>query len=244
MNATIPSEKLATLRARLPRLADLHDRFRADSPNNFFRHFPNWFDESEVTLRFYEQIERDLSFVPPSEWNAFAAKVGPMVNRYDKSRRREWEQLFNVFSEALGARVLVEKYGCDTVRLVSTADGKTCDWFGSTAGKPHYLEVKTLNHSDDERKSWYDEAELVHTTFVPPALLAKARSTYGYAKTQLDAMPGAAEARKLVVFVVHADHNFDPLFGDGVRESLLREFERFEDPNYFIHLAVNTPNDD
>jgi hypothetical protein len=244
VNATIASEKLADFRARLPRLADLHDRFHADSPKNFFRCFPSWFDESEVTLRLYEQIERDLSFVPPSEWNAFAAKVGAMANRYDEGRRREWEQLFNVFSEALGARVLVEKYGCDVLRLVSTADGKTCDWFGSAAGQPHYLEVKTLNHSDDERKSWYNEAELVHTTFAPAALLAKARSTYDYAKTQLDAMPGAAEARKLILFVVHADYNFDPLFGDTVRESLLREFEKFEDPKYFIHLAVNTPNDD
>lgn len=243
VNATIPPAKLAYFRTHLPRLADLHDRFRGDYAKNFFRYFPNWFAESEVTLRFYEQIERDLSFVPPTEWNAFAAKVGATVNCYDKNCRREWEQLFNVFSEALGARVLAEKYGCDAVRLISTSDERTCDWFGSAEGKPHYLEVKTLNHSDDERKSWYDEAELVHTTFVPAALLAKARTTYAYAKTQLNAMPSATEARKLVLFVVHVDHNFDPLFGDSVRDLLFREFEKFEDPNYFIHLAVNTLND-
>lgn len=244
MTVVIPVQKLADFRARLPRLADLYDRFRTDSPDNFFRSFPNWFDESEVTLRFYAQIERDLSFIPPSEWDAYAAKVGAVVNLCDKEHRREWEQLFNVFSEALGARVLVEKYGCDVVRLVSTAEGKTCDWFGSATGKPHYLEVKTLNHSDDERLSWYGEFELVHTTFAPAALIAKARSTYDQAKKQLKAMPGATTARKLVVFVVHADHNFDPLFDVTVRESLRREFEKFEDPEYFIHLAVNTPNDD
>ena len=83
----------------------------------------------------------------------------------------------------------------------------------------------------------------MHTTVTPAALIAKAQSSYDKAKRQLDAMPGAAAARKLVLFVVHADHNFDP-FEDSVRELLLDEFEKFEDPNYFIMLAVNTPNDD
>lgn len=235
--------RLADFRGQLPRLADLHDQFRTDSQSNFFRTFPSWFDESEVTLRLYRQIERDLSFIPPSEWTAFCAKVGEVVNRCDRESRRDWEQLFNVFSEALGARVLVEKFGCDTVRLVATREGKTCDWFGSAAGKPHYLEVKTLNHSDDERKSWYDEAELVHTTVAPAALIAKARSSYDKARRQLDAMPGAEAAHKLVLFIVHADHNFDPFEG-SVRELLFGEFEKFEDPGYFIMLAVNTPNDD
>lgn len=236
------TRRLADFRAQLPLLADLHDRFRTDSRRNFFRTFPFWFDESEVTLRFYQQIERDLRFIPPSEWTAFCAKVGEVVNRCDRDNRRDWEQLFDVFSEALGARVLVENFGCDTVRLVATRDDKTCDWFGSAATKPHYLEVKTLNHSDDERKSWYNEADLVHTTVTPASLIAKARISYDKAKRQLDAMPGAAAARKLVLFVVHADHNFDPFEGSA-RELLLDEFEKFEDSNYFIMLAVNTPND-
>src|SRR5690606_1515987 len=101
--------------SQLPRLADLYARFRTDSPNNFFRTFLSWFDESAVTLRFYQKIERDLSFVPPSDWTAFCVKVGEVVNRCDRDSRRDWEQLFSVFSEALGARVLVEKFGCDTV---------------------------------------------------------------------------------------------------------------------------------
>lgn len=242
VKATIKPRKLADFRGRLPRLADLHDRFRTDLPNNFFRTFSLWFDESEVTLRFYQQIERDLSFVPPSEWNAFAAKVGAVVNRCDQESRRDWEKLFDVFSEALGARVLVEKYDCDVVRLVSNSGAKTCDWFGAASGQAHYLEVKTVNHSDAERRSWHDEAELVHTSRVPAALLAKARISYEKAKRQLDAMPGSAAARKLVLFVIHADHNFDP-FESSVRELLQLEFARFEDPSYSMLLAVNTPND-
>ena len=118
----IASRRLADFRSQLPRLADLHGRFHTDSRSNFFRTFPSWFDESKVTLRFYRQIERDLSFIPPSEWTAFSAKVGEVVNRCDRDSRRDWEQLFNVFSEALGARVLVENFGCETVRLIATRE--------------------------------------------------------------------------------------------------------------------------
>jgi hypothetical protein len=140
----------------------------------FFRRFPLWFDESEVTLRFYQQIERDLSFVPDSEWDSFAAKVGKTVSLRDKKNRRDWEKLFDVFNEATGARVLVEKYGCDALRLIATSqESNSCDWFGSSVGRPHYLEVKTLNHSDNERRSWYDEAMLTHTCLVPQPLLKK-----------------------------------------------------------------------
>lgn len=242
MNVGIPPEKISDFRARLPCLADLHDRFRTDSEKNFFRYFPSWFDESEVTLRFYEQIESDLSFIPRTEWDSYAAKIGATVNCYEKKRRREWEKLFDVFSEALGARVLVENYRCDDLRLVSTSDPRTCDWFGSAGGKLHYLEVKTLNHSDIERKSWFGEAELVPTSKIPAGLLAKARSTYDEAKIQLDAMPRSREARKLVLFVVHVDYHVAPVDID-VRRLLLREFEKFEDPNYFIHLVANTTND-
>ncbi len=241
VNSATTNTELSDLRQRLPRLADLHARFRSASRENFFRDFEKWFNRSGVTYRYYKQIELDLSFVPEAYWDAFASKVGAVVNYYDKKHHREWEKLFDVFNEAIGARVLKQRFGCSEVHLSPTGKGETCDWFGVASCHEHYLEVKTLNHSDVERRSWYGEAKLVHTTLVPAALIRKAKSSYQKAKGQLDAMPRASTARKIVLFVVNADHNFDP-FDGNVSDLLLQEFDKFEVPGYSIQLAVNSPN--
>src|SRR5690606_23253916 len=102
---------------------------------------------------------------------------------------------------------------------------------------------KTINHSDAEQKSWYDEAKLTHTCIIPPALVTKAKELYEKAKKQLDDSATGVEATKLVLFVVNVDHNFDPI-DESVRQVIFREFAAIEHPDYFIHLAINTVNDD
>ncbi len=78
---------------------------------------------------------------------------------------------------------------------------------------------------------------------VPAALLEKAKAPTTTPKPSSTRCLARPRRGSSSFFVVHADHNFDP-FDDSVREMLLREFDKFEDPNYFIHLAVNPPNDD
>lgn len=244
INPVLHATRLQKLSKQLPLLSNLHDRFVKNTPSNFFRRFAYWFDESETTLRFYQQIERDLSFVPQSDWEAFASKIGEVVDYRDTRKHRDWEKLFDVFNEALGARILKEKHHCSDIHLIPRNEiTTTCDWFGRASNNQFYLEVKTLNHSDAEQKSWYKEAKLTHTCFVPSSLISKAKDAYEKAKRQLDATAKDVSATKLVLFIVNVDHNFDPIDG-SVRKMILDEFTRFEDADYVIHLAVNTINDD
>lgn len=74
----------------------------------------------------------------------------------------------------------------------------------------HYLEVKTINNSQDERDSWYHEHELNDTTLLPAALKKKIQSSYHYAVSQLSAPEDANTATKIALLVLNPDYNFDP----------------------------------
>ena len=67
----------------------------------FFRGFPARLrDEKSVTFAFYEKIEAWLSYIPEPEWPYFTDKIKQTVFLCDRSRRRFWEQLHDVFNEA------------------------------------------------------------------------------------------------------------------------------------------------
>jgi hypothetical protein len=198
-------------RGRLPKLSELYDRFVTDDPENFCRGFPARLrDEKSVTFAFYEEIEAWLSYIPEPEWPYFTDKIKQTVFLCDRSRRRFWEQLHDVFNEALGVLLLRRDFGCEEVHFVRPKGACTPDLAGRRGPMTHYLEVKTINNSQDERDSWYHEHELNDTTLLPAALKKKIQSSYLYAVSQLSAPEDANTARKIALLVLNPDYNFDP----------------------------------
>ena len=199
-------------RARLPKLSELYDRFVTDDLQNFFRGFPARLrDENSVTFTFYEQIELWLSCIPEPELLHFTDKVKQTAFLCDRSRHRFWEQLHDVFNEALGVLLLRRDFGCQAVHFVQREDACTPDLTGQRGSMNHYLEVKTINHSQQERDSWYHDDKLNGTTRLPEKLKKKIQSSYLHAVSQLSAPDDADTARKIALIVLDADYNFDPI---------------------------------
>ncbi|HEY4247820.1 MAG TPA: hypothetical protein VGM64_13275 [Lacunisphaera sp.] len=225
----------------LPRLTELHDRFVADETNNFFRRFPRRLrDENSVTFRFYKRIEDWLSFIPKSQWVIFQGKVGAAVSLLDLKHKRYWEKLHDVFNEALGAKILRQNFRCqDIVFVPPTGKSEVPDLRGTKESRPHYLEVKTINHSLDERLSWYGGKDPVHTTELPLTLIQKIKSSYAKAITQLTAPVDSANAVKIVLFVLNPDHNVDPI-EEELDQLFMDFFSSIENPEFPIHFCILT----
>src|ERR1051325_3761777 len=152
-------------REELPKLSALYDRFVTDNPQNFFRDFPARLrGVGSATFTFYAEIERWLCHIPDTEWPYYIEKIGRRVLLYDLSRHRFWEQLHDTFNEALGAWVLRENFGCEEIRFIRPNGRPTPDLVGKRGSLIQYIEVKTINHSQEERDSWYRESPLRCTT--------------------------------------------------------------------------------
>jgi hypothetical protein len=235
---TPANKKIDALRKELPRLTELHDQFVSSSGDNFFNEFYQRLFPSKVTQDFYRAyVERDFAFIPDSEWPRFMKKVGRTVEICDDIGGRHWEKLHDVFNEALGARILTTRYSCEHLSFVPE-DGKSVpDWIGLGCWRRHYAEVKTINNSDVERKSWYGGDQPEHTVGLPVRMVRKLEDAYAKAQSQLGAMPDAATARKVVILVVNVDYHIAP-FDGSVRDLIRRELERIEVPEYFIHCDV------
>ena len=137
----------------IPRLAALYDEFVADDPQNFFYRFPERLAPAGTpTLAYYERIEDWLSYVPQDQWPTLRKKIKATVSNYD--RYHFWQQLHDVFSEALGFKLLIKKYECSPVSFFRPGDTQTPDLRGSSRAATHYLEAKTVNHTQSERLSW------------------------------------------------------------------------------------------
>jgi hypothetical protein len=99
------------------------------------------------------------------------------------------------------------------------------------------LAAKTVNHSLEERLSWYDGAQLVHTTLLPETLKCKIRKGYEEAVKQLSAPADAKEAIKVAAFVLYPDYNVDPI--EVELNSLFMDFcTEIELPDYPIRLRI------
>ena len=226
-------------RSMLPRLADLYDRFVTGSVDNFFHGFPNRLrSHDSVTFKFYSGVESWLSFMPAVEWDYYAQKVGQTVLLCDRPRKRFWEQLHDVLNEALGVKVLRSEFGCDIVRFVRPAAGSRIpDLFGQSASINHYLEVKTVNHSQDERESWYREDNPTHSEKMPKPLKTKIKSSYLEAVDQLRSPNDAASARKIVLLVLNPDYYFDPA-DIPVADVVYSYLATIEQPHFPIHCHI------
>lgn len=216
--------------ASLPRLLDLEGRFRSSARHNFFANFRTRIQGHRVTFDYYRKIERWLSYVPFASWDSYCMKVGSTCNSFDKFRH--WQALHDVFNEAIGAKLLACRYRCSEIEMLHPSDrnrSKTPDWRGWTKSKTTFVEVKTINHSQAERESWYRDTTLNGISSLPAPLKAKIKSSYDEACAQLLSVAAHTD-RKIVILVINRDYNLDPIdrdFSDLVLE-FLKELERQE----------------
>lgn len=229
---------------RFPKFRDLHAQFSDDQKDNFFRDFPKRLVSNDgVTLQYYLKIENWLGYVPVSEWRSFCEKISLTANIYD--RYRHWEGLHSVFNEALGAKILATRYRCRDINLIRPSPikkgqpPKSPDWVGHTLTVTTFVEVKTLNHSQEERESWYTDRQLVHLTQVSPQLEKKIRTTYDQAISQLSAV-GSPKNRKLVLFILNRDYNFAPI-DQSINSVVLSCLNRLEKGEYPILMHIQGP---
>lgn len=221
----------------LPRLLDLENRFRSNDRQNFFANFRNRLAGHRVTYDYYHKVDRWLSFIPADVWDDYCAKVGKVCNSFD--RIRHWEKLHDVFNEALGAKLLACRYRCKMIEMIKPSTHirkKSPDWRGHTKYQMTFVEVKTINHSQDERESWYQDTTLCSISELSIHLKNKITSSYTEACEQLNAVAARSE-RKVVLFVLNQDYNLDPIdhdIGDLVIE-YLDTLER-GDVTIFAHI--------
>ena len=217
----------------MPKLSELYDRFVTDDPENFCRGFPARLrDEKSVTFAFYEEIEAWLSYIPEPEWPYFTDKIKQTVFLCDRSRRRFWGQLHDVLTKpwascSFAGTLDARKY----ISFVRPKGACTPDLAGRRGPMTHYLEVKTINNSQDERDSWYHEHELNDTTLLPAALKKKIQSSYLYAVSQLSAPEDANTARKIALLVLNPDYNFDPT-DKPIAEQIGAYLDHIEQPSF------------
>jgi hypothetical protein len=228
----------------LPRLRDLHTRFSSKLKDNFFRDFPARLNGvSGVTFQYYSKIENWLSYVPAAEWGIYCEKIKLTANIHDKYRH--WEGLHTVFNEALGAKILATRYRCRDMSLIRALPikkghlPKSPDWVGHSLSLTTFVEVKTLNHSQEERESWYTGGQPVHLTQVSPQLEKKIKTTYYQAIEQLSAV-GSPKNRKLVLFVLNRDYSFDPI-DQSIKSVVLSWFNKLERKEFPIAIHIQGP---
>ena len=135
--------------------------------------------------------------------------------------------------------VLHRNFVCEKIRFIRSNEVRRPDLIGERGSLIYYLEVKTINHSQEERDSWYKEP-LRCTTSLTRELKKKIEKTYLGAIPQLAAPPNAQVAKKIVLLVLDADYTFDPIdktVADAVREYLCL----IERPDFDIICHVRSP---
>lgn len=225
--------------ADLPIFERLKSRIGADDSENFFAEFENRLNcPDSPTFQVYQRIDEWLSFVPPDQWKSFLKKARGCVSACGRKRYRYWEKFLDILHEAYGFKLLYTRYGCSTVRYIH---GRGLpDFLGESADGNILLEVKSINYSEEECRSFYETVKRGGYFSIPTRIKDKIRSRYGSAIKQLkNGLEHYSATKTLVLMPIHVDHNIAE-FPNSHEENFLAFLEEVELDDYPIDFYLIT----
>ncbi len=181
----------------------------ARKPASYARNFDGFLAANEINRAILADYERDLSLLDDGAWRALKTSA---IKRLIRNKKKRWEPLFDILSEAKGYAHL-RALGCADIQMIPPSyDFKTPDLKAELDGDLVLCEVKTINMSDDARTVRAIDSPS-SGRLAEKFLSGKLTWTLRAAKAQLDAFPLRA-ARKLVYLVFTPDESLDEYAGD------------------------------
>lgn len=194
--------------ARRPNLERVRELLAAAEdarrPASYARTFDKALAAVAIRQKILADYERDLSILDAEAWRALKTSA---IKRLIRNKKKDWEPLFDMLSEAK-AYAYLAALGCTDIQMIPPSyDAKTPDLRAELNGALLLCEVKTINMSNDERVTRADNG-------VPPSggrlsekfLAGKLTWTLRAAKAQLDAFPSPA-GHRLIYLVFNPDES-------------------------------------
>jgi len=202
---------------QFPRFNELYERSDQMHHDNCFRALgqPPVALDDELWGKFFDWYEQRLQRLDAGAWEQLLIKCLPYVCR--KDRRRGWEQLWNHLNEALGYALLAER-GYSKIQFIDRGDEGTPDLTGAIESVSEFVEVKTVNCSDEDinrRNEWPPVARDVGYG-LPPKFSAKVLKTIDESRNQLLRHAEPADVR-IILLVVSFDSDFK-FVGENYRQ--------------------------
>jgi hypothetical protein len=176
----------------------------ARRPTSYARDFDGALAANAINPVVLADYERDLLQLDAEARRVLKAAA---IKRLIRNKRKGWEPLFDLLSEAKGYAYLAA-LGCTGIQIVpSSYDYKTPDLKAELNGRLVLCEVKTINMSDDGRTVCDGDGTSRSGRCLSEEFLAgKLTWTLRAAKAQLDGFPSSA-ARKIAYVVFNPDES-------------------------------------
>lgn len=210
---------------KFPMLMKLCDCYIGNDENNFLHQIPY---ELEKAPWAYIKIEEGLALLNDSNFNIYKNEI-LKIGR--KQKLKGYSSIQDKFNELNGFRYLTE-YGFSNIKFLETDDkNKMSDLIATQTTKGDtLLEVKSINVSDDDRRTWNESAKNKATAVkvlsgIPSELKTKICLSINKALNQLMSY-SQPTINKIVLLVIAMDTN---------RSLSKLNWEELQ--NYFIELA-------
>ncbi|MCC6569778.1 MAG: hypothetical protein IT315_11130 [Anaerolineales bacterium] len=161
--------------------------------------------KSEFIQEFYFRLEKELAFLDETAWNQFRQKVLRYITVVDQTRG--YQQLFDCFNEIKGY-IFLHSQGYKNIEFIAEINSApTPDLIGKDIDRAALVEVKTINHSDNEivhiKNNSKGQGMVVRDVLhaLPIALTRKIESTIETASKQLLSYNTEVEINRRIVYL-------------------------------------------
>lgn len=191
---------------KFPMLMELCDSYKGDDENNFFKRIP--YELSKAPWA-YCDVEDGLALLNKSNFTIYKNEI---LERGNGHPLRGYSAISDKFNELNGYKYLSES-GFSNINFLATDDkNKMPDLVATQSSKNDtILEVKSINVSDDDRKTWNESAKNEATSVevlsgIPSELKTKICLTTNNALNQLMSF-SKPTVNKIVLLVIAMDTN-------------------------------------
>lgn len=191
---------------KFPMLMKLHESYTGNNENNFFSRIPYELTKAPWA---YIEVEEGLALLNDTNFNIYKNEI---LQRGNGHPLRGYSEISDKFNELIGFRYL-SKNGFSNIKFLET-DGKNKmpDLVATKSTKNDtILEVKSINVSDEDRRTWNESAKneamsVEVLSGLPSELKTKIWLTVNKAMNQLMSFPYPT-VNKMILLVVAMDTN-------------------------------------